>query len=188
MSALSPAVPAAKLVVHPDAHPLYDTVWAKLRERFGESVRLWPEPADVLTVVIEKPVWVEAVTFLYQEPELSFQFLTTLCGVHYPDMNPPSMALVLHLHSLTHHCRIRLKCVTADVKDPVFPTLTGLFSAANWMERETYDFFGFHFTGHPNLTRILNEDDLTFFPMRKEYPLEDPTREDKDDKMFGRSD
>ena len=54
------------------------------------------------------------------------------------------------------------------------------------MERETYDFYGINFLGHPNLTRILNADEMDYHPMRKEYPMEDPTRMDKDDEMFGR--
>ena len=58
--------------------------------------------------------------------------------------------------------------------------------SANWMERETYDFYGVNFVGHPNLIRILNVDEMTYFPMRKEFPLEDQSRIDKDDEMFGR--
>jgi NADH-quinone oxidoreductase subunit C len=65
-------------------------------------------------------------------------------------------------------------------------TLTSVFQAANWMERETYDFYGVNFEGHPNLKRILNVDEMTIFPMRKEYPLEDQVRQDKNDTMFGR--
>ena len=65
--------------------------------------------------------------------------------------------------------------------------MTDLFAGANWMERETYDFFGIEFVGHPDLRRILNEDSMDYFPMRKEYALEDATREDKDDRYFGRS-
>ena len=66
------------------------------------------------------------------------------------------------------------------------PSVTPLFSAANWLERETFDFFGIQFTGHPNLVKILNMEDQPYFPMRKQYPLEDGTREDKDDSKFGR--
>ncbi|HNC30333.1 MAG TPA: NADH-quinone oxidoreductase subunit C, partial [Cyclobacteriaceae bacterium] len=69
---------------------------------------------------------------------------------------------------------------------PTVPTLTNVFPAANWMERETYDFFGVIFEGHPNLIRILNVEEMTIFPLRKEYPLEDQTREDKNNDMFGR--
>jgi NADH-quinone oxidoreductase subunit C len=65
-------------------------------------------------------------------------------------------------------------------------SITSFFSAANWMERETYDFYGIIFEDHPNLKRILNVEYMDYFPMRKEYPLEDPTREDKDDRYFGR--
>ena len=69
---------------------------------------------------------------------------------------------------------------------PKVPTVTSVYAAANWMERETYDFYGIIFEGHPNLKRILNVDEMTIFPMRKEYPLEDNTRKDKNDEMFGR--
>jgi NADH-quinone oxidoreductase subunit C len=65
-------------------------------------------------------------------------------------------------------------------------SLTSIYAGANWMERETYDFYGIAFKGHPNMSRILNEDSMDYFPMRKEYHLEDATREDKDDRFFGR--
>jgi NADH-quinone oxidoreductase subunit C len=65
-------------------------------------------------------------------------------------------------------------------------TITDLYAAANWMERETFDFFGIQFVGHPNLTRILNVDDMDYHPMLKAYALEDETRTDKDDTFFGR--
>jgi NADH-quinone oxidoreductase subunit C len=104
--------------------------------------------------------------------------------MHFPDTDEP-FAVVYHLHSFKNNLRIRLKFYTAD-KEPVFPTITTLFESANWMERETWDFFGIHFEGHPNLKRILNVDDMTDFPLRKDFPLEDQTREDKMDKMFGR--
>jgi len=73
-----------------------------------------------------------------------------------------------------------------SIEKPQIDTLTNLFSAANWMERETFDFFGIEFIGHPNLIRILNVEYMDYFPMRKEYPLEDQTRKDKDDRFFGR--
>ena len=81
--------------------------------------------------------------------------------------------------------RVRFKIFT-DINQPDVYTVTGLFSAANWLERETYDFFGVNFIGHPNLKRILNVEEMDYFPLRKEYPLEDQTRIDKDDQMFGR--
>jgi NADH-quinone oxidoreductase subunit C len=81
--------------------------------------------------------------------------------------------------------RIRIKTYIPEQKLEI-PTISDLWPAANWMERQEYDFFGVDFTGHPNLIRILNMEDITFFPMRKDFPLEDPTRDDKNDTMFGR--
>jgi NADH-quinone oxidoreductase subunit C len=95
------------------------------------------------------------------------------------------LAVVYHLHNLKDNLRIRFK-VFAPVAQPDVFTATKLYSAANWMERETYDFFGVNFVGHPNLIRILNVDEMDYFPLRKEFPLEDQTRIDKDDQMFGR--
>ena len=80
---------------------------------------------------------------------------------------------------------MRLKVFT-DIKQPDVFSVTALFRSANFMERETYDFFGVNFIGHPNLIRILNVEEMDYFPLRKEYPLEDQTRIDKDDEMFGR--
>ena len=90
-----------------------------------------------------------------------------------------------HLHNLIDNTRIRFK-IYVDINKPDVFTATRLFEAANWLERETYDFYGVNFVGHPNLVRILNVDEMDYFPMRKEYPLEDQTRKDKDDEMFGR--
>jgi NADH-quinone oxidoreductase subunit C len=104
--------------------------------------------------------------------------------MHFPD-GPEKFGMVYHLHSLTNNVRLRLKTFTNE-EHPTFPSLTGIFKGANWMERETYDYFGFKFTGHPDLRRILNMDSLEGWPLRKEFPLEDPFRRDKDDSMFGR--
>ena len=123
--------------------------------------------------------------FLYDDPELKFQFLTDLQAVHYPDNKGQELAVVYHLHNLADNLRIRFKVFT-DINTPDVYSATALYASANFMERETYDFFGVNFTGHPNLIRILNVDEMDYFPMRKEFPLEDQTRIDKDDEMFGR--
>ncbi|HEY0174984.1 MAG TPA: NADH-quinone oxidoreductase subunit C, partial [Pedobacter sp.] len=81
--------------------------------------------------------------------------------------------------------RIRVK-VFIHEHTPAIPTATVLWNGANWMERETYDFFGVKFEGHPDLRRILNMDELNVHPMLKQYPLEDPNRVDKKDEYFGR--
>jgi len=89
------------------------------------------------------------------------------------------------LHSLENNWRVRLKIYLPEER-PETQTITDIFAGANWMERETFDFFGVKFHGHPNLKRILNVEDMIIHPLRKEYPLEDQTREDKSDQMFGR--
>jgi NADH-quinone oxidoreductase subunit C len=123
--------------------------------------------------------------FLFDDDLLRFRFLTDLTGVHYPEKKGEELCVVYHLHNLIDNIRLRLKAYVPVEKPDIF-TATKLFSGANWMERETYDFFGINFIGHPNLIRILNVDEMDYFPMRKEYQMEDPTRRDKDDEMFGR--
>jgi NADH-quinone oxidoreductase subunit C len=105
--------------------------------------------------------------------------------VHYPNQVGEELAVVYHLHNWVSNVRIRFKVFT-DTKQPDVYSATALYQSANFMERETYDFFGVNFIGHPNLIRILNVDEMDYFPLRKEYPLEDQTRIDKDDEMFGR--
>lgn len=154
-----------------------------MKEKYGEEILHIENPYNFLTVVLKKDRIVEIIRFLYDHPETKFQYLTTLGGIHFPELN--QIAVMYQLHNLVNNQRIRLK-IYLPVENPVAPTLTGVFAAANWLERETYDFYGVVFEGHPNLKRILNVDDMIIFPMRKEYPLEDQTREDKNDSMFGR--
>ena len=157
----------------------------KLVEKFGENVSDFKEPYGMLTFETPKENNLKVLQFLYDDPELKFQFLTDLQAVHYPDQKGRELAVVYHLHNLTDNVRIRFKVFT-DIEKPDVYTATKLYACANWMERETYDFFGVNFLGHPDLRRILNVDEMDYFPMRKEYPMEDQTRIDKDDEMFGR--
>jgi NADH-quinone oxidoreductase subunit C len=157
----------------------------KLIEKFGDELNLWEEPYGMLSFSSDKKHNLKVLQFLYDEPSLAFRFLTDLCAVHYPDNKGRELAVVYHLHNLNENVRLRYKVFTEIEKPDVF-SATALFSAANWMERETYDFFGVNFIGHPNLKRILNVDEMEYFPLRKEYPLEDQKRTDKDNEMFGR--
>jgi len=162
-----------------------DRIKQRLIEKFGAQVSAFSEPYDMLTFEAPKELNLKVLNFLYDDEELKFRFLTDLQAVHYPDDKGRELAVVYHLHNLVDNVRIRFK-VFSDINTPDVYTATGLFSGANWMERETYDFFGVNFVGHPNLKRILNVDEMDYFPMRKEFPLEDQTRIDKDDEMFGR--
>lgn len=157
----------------------------KLTEKFGDQVFNFEETYGMLSFEAPKDLNLKVMQYLYDEPSLRFQFLTDLCAVNYPDDAGRELAVVYHLHNLVENTRIRFKVFTSIATPDVF-TASQLFSSANWMERETYDFFGVNFVGHPNLKRILNVDEMDYFPLRKEYPLEDQTRIDKDDEMFGR--
>jgi NADH-quinone oxidoreductase subunit C len=112
--------------------------------------------------------------------------LTNIAAVHYPEDAGREFAVVYQLHSWKNQFRLRLKCYLPK-ENVSIASLVDIFPGANWMERESYDFFGVEFIGHPDLRRILNEDSMDYFPMRKEYALEDDTREDKDDRYFGRN-
>ena len=138
---------------------------------------------DFPTISLKKDKIIEIIKHLYDDPECKFQYLTTMCGIHYPELN--QIAVMYQLHNMVSNQRLRLK-VYLPIENPIVKSLTTVFLAANWMERETYDFYGVIFEGHPNLKRILNVDDMIIFPMRKEYPLEDQVRVDKNDTMFGR--
>ena len=157
----------------------------KLAEKFGEQVFHFEENYGLLSFEAPKELNLKVMQFLYEDPELQFRFLTDLCAVNYPEEKGRELAVVYHLHNLQENVRIRFKVFTAVEQPDVF-TASKLFSSANWMERETYDFFGVNFVGHPNLKRILNVDEMDYFPMRKEFSLEDQTRIDKDDEKFGR--
>jgi NADH-quinone oxidoreductase subunit C len=162
-----------------------DSIKSKLTERFGEALKGFEEPYGMLTFEAPAEMNIEVLRFLYDDGELSFQFLTDLTAVHYPTYKDRELAVVYHLHNLVENCRIRVK-VFVPVSKPDVGSAVPLFSAANWLEREAYDFYGVNFTGHPNLKRIQNVDEMDYFPLRKEFPLEDQTRIDKDDEMFGR--
>jgi NADH-quinone oxidoreductase subunit C len=162
-----------------------DVVKQRLTEKFGEQLMGWDEPYGMLTFSAPAEMNLKVMQFLYDDEELKFRFLTDLAAVHYPDRKNEELCVVYHLHNLVDNIRLRFK-IYVPVEKPDVYTATQLFSAANWMERETYDFYGVNFIGHPNLTRILNVDEMDYFPMRKEFSLEDPTRTDKDDEMFGR--
>jgi len=123
------------------------------------------------------------IQFLKEDPELDFHFLTDLTAMQTADEK--QLGVIYHLHNMKKNIRVRVKTFF-DINKPEVDSITNLWPSANWMERESYDFFGVRFKGHPNMVRILNVDEMDIFPLRKEYPLEDQTREDKDDKMFGR--
>ncbi|WP_369200482.1 NADH-quinone oxidoreductase subunit C [Streptomyces sp. PU-14G] len=107
---------------------------------------------------------------LRDDPALRFELCTGVSGVHYPGETGRELHAVYHLRSLTHNRLIRLE-VSAPDADPHVPSIVDIYPTNDWHERETYDFFGLIFDGHPALTRILMPDDWQGFPQRKDYPL-----------------
>ena len=157
---------------------------SNINTQFGDKVTVVGEPFGLLTLETTKEQINDLLAFLENSPVLQFIYLTDITAVHYPEQEL-TIGVVYHLHSLVNNVRVRIK-VFIDGDNCHIPTATNLWEGANWMERETYDYFGVIFDGHPDLRRILNVDDMTAFPMRKEFPLEDPNRVDKKDYFFGR--
>ena len=163
-------------------------------------------PAEKMCLVSEN---------LRDDPDLQFDTLIDVCGVDYltygvcdwetnnatatgfdrgvesaaqenlSTWSKPRYAVVYHLLSTALNHRLRVR-VFATGTVPTVDSVIAVWQSANWFEREVWDMFGIRFKGHPNLKRILNVDEMDIYPLRKEYPLEDQSREDKEDKLFGR--
>lgn len=160
----------------------------KLQEQFGTNVVNFRYENDgMLSFDVAAAHNFGVVKFLKEDAELRFNFLTDVCGVHYPDFpEGEKFAVVYHLHNWIDNVRVRFKCFLNGT-NPEIDSIVALFAGANWQERETFDFFGIKFKGHPQLKRVLNMEEMVVFPLRKEYPLEDMNRTDKDDRFFGRT-
>ena len=157
----------------------------ELVSQFGENITDIQEPYGMLTFTTNRENIVQIIDFLNKSDKFRFRFLTDVTGIQFPDNKGGELGVIYHLHSFENAVRLRIK-VFVPLEDSRVPTMTSLYATANWMERETYDFYGIIFEGHPNLKRILNIDEMDYFPMRKEYALEDSTRQDKIDALFGR--
>jgi NADH-quinone oxidoreductase subunit C len=158
----------------------------RLTQEFGSKVLDFGMQKDIFTFETTSDSIREVITFLKNNSDLNFHFLTDLCGIHYPENDDNhQFAVVYHLHNWIENVRIRIKAYLPEHAE--IDTISDIFLSANWMERETWDFYGINFKGHPQLKRILNMDEMISFPMRKEFPLEDSGRTDKDDRFFGRT-
>lgn len=179
--------------MHNSQHPhasqatidLHDKVQAALAARFGDALLKSQIDYDFPVFIVAKSAIHEVLAFLKTDKEHGYSFLTTLCGAHFPEQDDREFMMMYQLHNMEKNHRVRIKTFMAK-KDMELPTATDLWAGANWMEREAFDFYGFKFKGHPDLRRILNMDEMDYHPMRKEYALEDGSRDDKQDKYFGR--
>jgi NADH-quinone oxidoreductase subunit C len=162
-----------------------NTLLDALQVQLGSKIITSEVLYDTLVIEISPSEAFDVVELLKNDATLSFNFLTLIGAVHYPEEKGRELCVVYHLHSWKNAIRLRIKCYLSQ-ENPSIKSLTPLFDGANWQERDTFDFFGIQFEGHPNLTRILNMDEMDYHPMLKQYHLEDGTREDKDDRFFGR--
>jgi len=159
----------------------------KIEQKFANKVSNFGMQKDVFSFEVTSDSIREVILFLKEEEDTNFHFLTDLCGVHYPDNTiDQQFCVVYHLHNWIENTRIRVKTYLNGAQ-PEIASISDIFLSSNWMERETYDFYGINFMGHPQLKRILNMDEMVSFPMRKEFPMEDNGRTDKDDRFFGRT-
>lgn len=155
-----------------------------ITREFPDAVLNSSEPHGMLTLEIKKEE-IKKVIHHLKSSTLNFFFLTDICGIHYPENLEKELGVIYHLHNMETNFRLRLKTFMPRENAEV-DSLVDLYAGANWMERETYDFYGIKFKGHPDLRVILNMPELGYHPMLKEYRLEDGSRTDKDDAMFGR--
>lgn len=160
-------------------------VFDKLREKFGEVIIGYEENFELIAIYGDKEFNLKILQYLYDEEELGFRFMTDLTAIHYPNQIGEELIVTYLVYNMQKNFHVRLK-FALDINEPNIYTASKLFDTANWLERECYDFYGVNFIGHPNLIRVMNVDEMDYFPMRKEFPLEDQTRKDKDDEMFGR--
>jgi NADH-quinone oxidoreductase subunit C len=124
-----------------------------------------------LTLYVKREAIVEVCLAMRDDPELRFEMCASLSGADYPaDPTGRRLHAIYHLLSMTYRRRLRLE-VSVTVEDPHIPSVTEVYPTANWQERETWDFFGIVFDGHPALTRIEMPDDWPGHPQRKDYPL-----------------
>jgi NADH-quinone oxidoreductase subunit C len=137
---------------------------------FGDAIEKVVVYRDELTLHVRRDRLLQVAQRLRDEPDLRFEMCLGVSGVHYPHEKGRELHAVYPLQSITHNRRLRLEVAAPD-SDPHIPSLFGIYPTNDWHERETYDFFGIVFDGHPSLTRIEMPDDWHGHPQRKDYPL-----------------
>ena len=152
------------------------TLESALRAALGESLVDLVSARGELTATVKAADYLAVATRLRDDPSLRFEQLIDLCGVDYSDYrNQPweglRFGVVVHLLSISHNWRLRLKTFAPDDDLPTVASVTPVWSAANWFEREAFDLFGIIFDGHLDLRRILTDYGFIGHPMRKDFPV-----------------
>jgi NADH-quinone oxidoreductase subunit C len=153
-----------------------DTLQAALQSALGERAKSLVRDREELTLTVAADRYLETALLLRDATELKFEQLIDLCGVDYSsyrdrDWEGPRYCVAVHLLSITHNWRLRLKTFCPDDDVPIVASLTDVWSSANWFEREAFDLFGIVFDGHLDLRRILTDYGFIGHPFRKDFPV-----------------
>ncbi len=152
-----------------------ETLQENLRAVLGNDLRL-TEAFGELTLVVPAERWLAVCTILRDHADLRFETCVDVAGVDYltygdKTWEGPRFATVIHLLSLTHNWRLRVRTFAPENEFPIVPSLVGIWPGVNWFEREAFDLFGIMFEGHPDLRRILTDYGFIGHPFRKDFPL-----------------
>ncbi len=153
----------------PDSEP--GPVTTRIRDRFGDASVSAGNAVGFESVLAERDALLPFMTFLRDDPELSFDYLVDVTAVDRLRLDEEiRFAVVYQLYSYKHNRRFSVS-VPVPEADPRIGSVVSVWPGANWLEREVYDMYGIVFEGHPDLRRILMPDDFGSFPLRKDYPL-----------------
>ena len=152
-----------------------ETLQLALQTALGEGAAISSALGEV-TVVVKAADYIRSMTALRDTPALAFELMIDLCGVDYSEYGEgtyegPRFAVVVHLLSLTHNWRVRVRVFCPDDDMPLVESITPIWRAANWFEREAFDLFGILFDGHGDLRRILTDYGFIGHPFRKDFPI-----------------
>ncbi len=153
-----------------------ETLEASLRSVLGDRIEDVVVALGEVTVVVKYSDYLESMQLLRDDPSLHFEELIDLCGVDYLNYGDgiwegSRFAAVTHLLSVKHNWRVRVRVFAQDDELPLVPSVTGIWRAANWFEREAFDLFGILFEGHTDLRRILTDYGFIGHPFRKDFPV-----------------
>ena len=153
-----------------------ETLKANLTGLFGDKVLELSEALGEVTLKIAAKDWLSVTQSLATDPTLTFDTLIDLCGVDYQGYGEgaydgPRFAVVLHLLSIRHNWRLRVRAFCTDDEFPVIDSICEVWNAANWYEREAFDLYGIMFDGHSDLRRILTDYGFVGHPFRKDFPI-----------------
>ena len=153
-----------------------ETLSQNLQKHLGDRIVAMQLALGEVSIDVDIANYQEVMQLLRDEQELCFEELIDLCGIDYltygrTPWTGKRFAVVVHLLSITHNWRLRIRCFTTDDDFPSMPSLISVWNSVNWFEREAFDLYGIVFPGHPDLRRILTDYGFIGHPFRKDFPI-----------------